>query len=69
MFQLLADVILLSARVPVQPNVKEVGCNRAVDGVPPKVKVTFVSSTFVKAEGVTVGIVGNVANDPSPLKY
>src|SRR5882672_5695637 len=44
---------LIGDKVPVQPNVMETACNKAVAGVPPNVIVTFVSLTSVKAAGVT----------------
>ena len=55
-FHVAADVILLSANVPVHPNVRLVACNKAVLGDPPSVRVTFVSSVFVKAAGVTTAV-------------
>jgi hypothetical protein len=48
---------LVPESVPVHPKVKDVACNKDVAGVPPRVKVTFVSSTFVNAAGVTVELV------------
>ena len=54
-FQVEAEAILLSANVPVQPNVNDTACNKAVFGVPPNVNVTLVSFTFVKAAGVDIG--------------
>ena len=51
-----ALAILPSANVPVHPNVKLVAANSAVLGLPPSVSVTLVSSVFVNAAGVTVGI-------------
>lgn len=41
-----------SARVPVQPSVNDVAARRAVEGEPPSVSVTLVSSLFVSAAGV-----------------
>jgi len=57
-FHVTAEVILLSSRVPVHPSVRLTDYNKAVLGVPPKVRVTLVSSTLLRADGVTVGIVG-----------
>ena len=66
---MLADAILVSAKVPVHPTATLTACNNAVVGVPVNASVTLVSSVFVNAAGVTVGIVGNVAKLPSPLIY
>ena len=51
-FHVAAEAILLSANVPVHPRVRLVAANKAVEGDPPNVNVTFVSSTFVRAAGV-----------------
>src|SRR5690606_26515838 len=40
---------LLTAKVPVHPAVIETDFNNAVEGVPPRVNVTFVSSVLVRA--------------------
>jgi hypothetical protein len=50
--------------VPVHPRVKDVACKSAVAGVPPNVRVTFVSSVFVRALGVTPGISDKKAKVP-----
>ena len=42
----------VTASCPVQPNVNDAALSSAVDGVPPKVKVTLVSSVFVNAAPV-----------------
>ena len=55
-FQVVADAILESANVPVHPSVRLVACNKAVDGEPPNVRVTFVSSVLVRAAGVTEAV-------------
>jgi len=39
---------LAADNIPVQPNVILTDCNSDVVGLPPKVKVTFVSSVFVR---------------------
>src|SRR5262245_1646172 len=48
--------------VPVQPRVKEAALTSAVEGDPPKVRVTFVSSVLVSA--APVGICAVVAKVP-----
>ena len=55
-----------SESCPVQPAVMDVACKRAVFGVPPSVRVTFVSSVLVKAAGV--GSCAVVANVPDAGK-
>ena len=67
-FQVPELAILTSANVPVQPNVKLVACSNARVGVPPNVRVTLVSSTLVRAAGVTEGIEGKGCHDLSPLQ-
>ncbi len=49
---------------PDHPAVIEVACSSAVDGVPPSVSVTFVSSVRVRAAPVTAG----VWHEPSPRR-
>ena len=53
-FHVAALAIRESANVPVHPNVKDVAANKAVDGEPPNVRVTLVSSVLVNAAGVIV---------------
>jgi len=43
---------LVPDKVPVHPAVIEVACSNAVEGVPPNVSVTLVSSALVKADAV-----------------
>ncbi len=59
---------LVSAKVPVQPKVKEVACNKAVVGLPPNVTVTLVSLVLVNAAGVGAPLDCHVGNTPGPFE-
>ena len=70
-FHAAAEAIRASARVPVHPTVNDTACSNAVNGVPPRVRVTLVSSTLVSAAGVMASClplkVDQFAEDKAPL--